>query len=54
MASLSWSLVATWYVATYGLVVVWSRFADLFATEGAAIETVPAAPRQTTTVDAIA
>lgn len=30
VASLSWSLVASWYIAAFGLVAVWCRFADVF------------------------
>jgi O-antigen ligase len=33
VASLSWSLVASWYIATFGLVAVWCRFADLFVAD---------------------
>lgn len=32
IASLSWSLVAVWFVASFGFMAVWIRFADVVAT----------------------
>lgn len=33
LASLSWSLVAPWYIASFGLVAVWCRFGDVFVAD---------------------
>ncbi len=40
IASLSWSLVAVWFVASFGLMAAWTRFADVVARRA----TAPAQP----------